>query len=377
MRARAAGCYTLLPKDMSTLLLFGAALLLLSGIVSMTEAAIFSVPRSEVQLAVDRKVRGARRLAAVKANIARPVAAIVIVNNAVNIGGSILLGQVAAEVFGSAWIGAFTAIFTFLVIVFGEIVPKTIGERFAGPIALRAAPLVTLLTNLLRPVILVIEAFVRPLGRIRRPRMTAEDEIRTLARLGRDSGAIDRHESELIRRAFLLNDVTAKDIMTHRLKVSSLPAELRLADLRPEEIESLHSRILVTEGGDLDKTSGVVHQRELLLALARGQTDLTVGDFKSPIPVVYEATPAHRLLRKFQQTRQHLFLVVDEYGGTSGVVSLEDVLEELVGEIEDEWDAREAEAPGGAAATAPKVSGAPEIPPHPTGSLGSAEVRKD
>ncbi|MGQ9590335.1 MAG: hemolysin family protein [Planctomycetota bacterium] len=358
---------------MSTLLLFGAALLLVSGIVSMTEAAIFSVPRSEVQLAVERKVRGARRLAAIKANIARPVAAIVIVNNAVNIGGSILLGRVAAEVFGSAWIGVFTAAFTFLVILAGEIIPKTIGEQFAGPIALRAAALVTVLTKLLHPVIVAVEAFVRPIGRLRRPRVTAEDEIRALARLGRDSGAIDRHESELIRRAFLLNDVTAKDIMTHRLKVSSLPAELRLADLRPEEIESLHSRILVTEGGDLDKTSGVVHQRELLIALARGRTDLTVGDFKSPIPVVYEATPAHRLLRKFQQTRQHLFLVVDEYGGTSGVVSLEDVLEELVGEIEDEWDAREAEAPGGtadpatkAAAAAPKVPGGAGIPRPPS-----------
>lgn len=328
---------------MLTLVLLAMALLAASGLVSMTEAAIFSVSRSEVQLALEKRRHGARRLKAIKENLSKPIAALVILNNAINIGGSIFLGRMATGVFGSAWLGAFTALFTFLVILAGEIVPKTLGEKFAGAIALRTAPALTLLTELLRPVIFAIEKVCKPLSKFPRPRPTAEDEIRALAKLGRETGTLDRHESELIRRVFLLNDVTAKDIMTHRLNLSSLPAETRLSELRPEEVERLHSRILVAEGGDLDKVDGVVHQRELLLALARGRTELTVGDLKSAIPVVYEATPGHELLRKFQQTRQHLFLVVDEYGGTSGVVSLEDVLEELVGDIEDELDAKEAE----------------------------------
>ncbi len=345
---------------MSTLVLLAGALLVASGLVSMTEAAIFSVSRSEVQLALEKKRHGSRRLAAIKENLSRPIAAIVILNNAINIGGSVFIGHLAAGVFGNAWLGAFTAVFTFLVIVIGEIVPKTLGEKFACPIALRSAPALTLLTECLRPVIFAIEQVCRPLSKFPRPRPTAEDEIRALVRLGKETGTIDRHESELIRRVFLLNDVTAKDIMTHRLNLSSLPAERRLSELRPEDVERLHSRILVAQGGDLDRVDGVVHQRELLLALARGRTDLTVGDLKSPIPVVYEATPAHQLLRKFQQTRQHLFVVVDEYGGTSGVVSLEDVLEELVGEIEDELDAKEAVEASKASQPVPR----PNIPPR-------------
>jgi CBS domain containing-hemolysin-like protein len=186
-----------------------------------------------------------------------------------------------------------------------------------------------------------VEKLSLPFARRSEQQVGSEEEIRILANVGNKAGTISPQESELIRKAFLLNDVTAKDMMTHRLKVSQLPAETALSELRPQQIEELHSRILVTEGGDLDKIQGVIHQRDILLALARGQTDLTVANVKTAAHFVYEATPAHRLLRDFQRTRQHLFVVVDEYGGTSGVVSLEDVLEELVGEIEDEVDARE------------------------------------
>jgi CBS domain containing-hemolysin-like protein len=259
-------------------------------------------------------------------------------NNAVNIGGSIFLGQLSTAVFGSRWIGLFTGVFTFLVIVFSEIVPKTIGEKFCTQISLAAAPLILLATRLLYPIIVLVESLTNPISRFAPTTATAEEEIRALARLGKDSGTISREESELIRRAFRLNDVTAKEIMTHRLKLSFLPAERVLSELLPREIQTLHSRILVTAGGDLDQVRGVVHQRDLLLALAEGHGERRVGDLMRPVPFVYEATPAHKLLRQFQRNRQHLFVVVDEYGGTCGVVSLEDVLEEIVGEIQDETD---------------------------------------
>ena len=323
---------------MSLLLVSVLLLLLLSGLTSMAEAAIFSVPPSRVHLAVEYGRRGSRRLLRIKEEIQRPVATLVVLNNCVNIGGSIFVGFLAEREFGDKLIALYSAVLTFLVILFAEIIPKTVGERFCESIALAAAAPLLLITNLILPLIWIIEKLTRPFyGKRRRP-FPSEEEIRVLARLGNEKGEISGHESELIRRAFLLNDVTAEDIMTHRLKLSALPAGKRLADLRPEDIDYSHSRLLVTEEGDLDKIRGLVFQRDLLLALAQSRTDATIGDLKKSVPFVYKSTPGHKLLQQFQRTRQHLFVVVDEYGGTSGVVSLEDVLEELVGEIHDETD---------------------------------------
>jgi len=326
---------------MELLLISIGALLLFSGLITMVEAAVFSVPLSQVHLLVEKNRKGSRRLLKIKKDLQRTIVTLVILNNASNIGGAIFVGWRAQIVFGSTWMAAFTVVFTLLVIVVAELIPKTVGERFAAPVAVYAAPCITFVACLLLPVIWAVEKLSLPFARRSEPQVGSEEEIRVLANVGNEAGAISPQESELIRKAFLLNDVTAKDIMTHRLRVSQLPAEKALSELVPEEIEELHSRILVTEGGDLDRVDGVIHQRDILLELARGRKDLTVADVKHAAHFVYEATPAHRLLREFQRTQQHLFVVVDEYGGTSGVVSLEDVLEELVGEIEDEVDARE------------------------------------
>jgi len=326
---------------LSLLLVTVAALIFFSGLVTMVEAALFSVPLSRVHLLVDQKRKGSRRLLGVKTNLRRIIVTLVILNNASNIGGSVFVGWLAQVVFGSGWMAAFTTAFTLIVIILAELIPKTIGESFAEPIALRSAPVVLFITGILFPFVWVMERVGLPFARREKQEVASEEEIRVLASVGNKEGSIGRHESELIRKVFLLNDVTAREIMTHRLMVSQLPAAIRLSDLKLEEIAGLHSRILVTQGGDLDKVEGVVHQRDILLELVRGRMDLTVAEVKQPVQFVYEGTPAHRLLREFQRTHQHLFVVVDEYGGTSGVVSLEDVIEELVGEIEDEVDARE------------------------------------
>ena len=323
---------------MLDLVLLVIALLLFSGLTSASEAALFSVSLSRVYLARDEKKLGARRLLAIKKNMQRPVSALVILNNIVNICGSIFVGGIARDEFHNSGAGVFAAVLTFLVIIFAEIVPKTIGERYGLSIALTAAPTLTAFTRILWPVIWLTEQITRPFSSKSRAKITSEEEIRLLANLGRDEGLITTRESDLISGAFRLDDVTAHEIMTHRMKLSTLEASTRLGDLDIDALGQNHSRLLVTEKGDADRTNGIVYQRDILLALARGETDRTVGDLKKPATYVHEATLAHQLLREFQATRQHLFVVLDEYGGTSGVVSLEDVLEELVGEILDETD---------------------------------------
>ena len=330
---------------MTTLILLVLALVLASGLTSMSEAALFSVPISKVYLARDEKRAGGRRLTLIKEDMQRPISALVILNNLINILGSVMVGYKAAEVLGDDLKGAFAGVLTFLIIVFSEIIPKTIGERYNLGISLIASIPLTLLTWLFLPAIWIIEQIARPFSGKTKKDVTSEEEIRMMADIGNKAGLISGEESQLISRAFRLNDVTAQEIMTHRLELASLENSTPLAEINPSALDMSHSRIVVTREGDLDKIAGIIYLRDLLLALAEDKTDLKVGDLKKPAHMVHESTPAHQLLEQFKVKRQHLFVVLDEYGGTSGVVSLEDVLEELVGEIIDETDDEEEKQP--------------------------------
>ena len=324
-----------------TLILLVLALVLASGLTSMSEAALFSVPISKVYLARDEKRAGGHRLAMIKENLQRPISALVILNNLINILGSVMVGYKAAEDLGDAYKGAFAGVLTFLIIVFSEIIPKTVGERYNLRISLLAATPLTIVTWLLLPAIWVIEQIARPFSGKANKEVTSEEEIRMMADMGKKAGLISGEENRLITRAFRLNDVTAQEIMTHRLELASLENNTPLSEINPSLLDMSHSRIVVTHEGDLDNIAGIIYLRDLLLALAEDKTDLKVGDLKKPAHMVHESTPAHQLLEQFKVKHQHLFVVLDEYGGTSGVVSLEDVLEELVGEIIDETDEEE------------------------------------
>ena len=327
-----------------TLILLVLALVLASGLTSMSEAALFSVPISKVYLARDANRSGGGRLAAIKENMQRPISALVILNNLINILGSVMVGYKAADVLGDYWKGYFAGSLTFLIIVFSEIIPKTIGERYNLGISLIAAIPLTLISWILWPAILVIEQIARPFSGKSSKAVTSEDEIRMMANMGKNAGLISGDESRLISNAFRLNDVTAREIMSHRLDLASLENDTPLEEINPSELDMTHSRFVVTRAGDLDDIAGIIYLRDLLLALAGDRTGLKVGDLKKPAHMVHDSTPAHQLLHQFQVKRQHLFVVLDEYGGTSGVVSLEDVLEELVGEIIDETDPDEEES---------------------------------
>ena len=332
---------------MTTLVLLVLALVLASGLTSMSEAALFSVPISKVYLARNENRSGGGRLAAIKENMQRPISALVILNNLINILGSVMIGYKAAEVLGDAYKGAFAGRLTFLIIVFSEIIPKTVGERYSLGISLGAAIPLTLITWILWPAILVIEQIARPFSGKASKDVTSEEEIRMMADMGNKAGLISGDESRLISNAFRLNDVTAREIMSHRLDLASLENDTPLEEINPSELDMTHSRFVVTRAGDLDDIAGIIYLRDLLLALAGDRTGLKVGDLKKPAHMVHDSTPAHQLLHQFQVKRQHLFVVLDEYGGTSGVVSLEDVLEELVGEIIDETDPDEEESRNG------------------------------
>jgi CBS domain containing-hemolysin-like protein len=326
------------PAGMITLLLAVLVVLVGSGLCSGSETALLSVPMVRARQLASEGGRAAKALLAIKQQIARPISAIVVLNNVFNIVGSIAVGMLAAAEFGEAWVGVVSGVLTFLVILFSEIMPKTLAERYAEQVAVAVALPVRAITTLLTPIVVVFEILMRPLTRGERGPSISEAEIRILARIGRAEGVIEEDEVEMIQRVFRLNDLTARELMTPRTAVTWLDGTRSISEVRDEILASEHTRIVVADG-DLDHAYAVALKHELLAALL-DDPDATVGQHTRDVSAVPWMKRADQLLDFFRTQREHLAIVIDEYGGTIGVVTLEDVIEVLTGPIMDETDRR-------------------------------------
>ncbi len=311
--------------------------LLSSAICSGSEAALFSVRLVKVRRMAQSKRPEALALLSIRERMNRPIATIVILNNIANIVGTIVVGFIAREVLGSQWLGLVSGILTFLVILFSEIIPKTLGDRYSDQIALVIARPVAGLTRILTPLIWCIEKITNPLTAGGNSFTTDEAEIKLLAKMGQEAGTIEDDEFEMIRKIFNLNDMTAADLMTPRVVMTYLKGDLTLAEAKEDILASQHSRIIVI-GETQDQVIGVALKNELLAAIIQGKLNQSISIFSHEVHFVLGRKRANQLLSIFQQARQHLAVVVDEYGGVSGVVTLEDVLEVLTGELVDETD---------------------------------------
>lgn len=322
---------------MASLLLLTLIVICGSALCSCSETALLSVPLTRVRQLAQSNRRAALSLLKVREKVSRPIATLVIFNNLFNILGSIAIGRAAASVLGNTLLGIFSGFLTFLIIIFGEILPKTLGERYAEPISLLLAQPLIGLTFLFTPLVLVLEKVTDPFVQGQRRPITNELEIQLLARLGHQEGVIEEDELEMIQQVFRLNDVTASDLMTPRVTVTYLHGSDTLSEVKDDIIASPHSRLIVI-GESPDDVLGIALKYELLTALVQAQGDSKVTDFLYPARFIPESLRADKLLKAFQAGREHLAVVVDEYGVMAGVVSLEDVLEVLIGEIVDETD---------------------------------------
>jgi len=322
---------------MPTLILAVIIVLVASALCSGSEAALFSVPMIKVrQMAEDDKPT-ARALLRIRENMNRPIATIVILNNVANILGSITIGGLAGQVLGTAWLGVFSGALTFMVIIFSEIIPKTVGEQYCQPISLFVSRPILMITNLLTPVVWVIEKLTAPLNRGDNAFTTDESEIMLMAQIGHTEGIIEEDESEMIQNIFKLNDIAATELMTPRVAMTHLKRDVALIDYKDDIICSPHSRIIVVDETP-DQVCGVVFKDELLIAMIDEKYDSQIDSFMHEVTFVPDSAKADQLLLNFKKNHQHIVVAVDEYAGVSGVVTLEDVLEVLTGEIVDETD---------------------------------------
>ena len=310
------------------------ALLLASAIASGSEAAIFSLPISKAKA---QKGPSGRAMESIKDRPARPISVIVILNNLSNIVGTFLVASIAASVLPKSSLIWFPWALTVAVILLAEILTKTLGERYCVSISRIVARPLLWLTWLMTPVVFLIEKFTSAFAKGNRP-STSEIEIRLLASMARQEGIIENDEAEHISRVFELNDVLASDIMTPRTALTWLRGSDKLREVKAKVGMSEHSRIVVV-GETIDEVKGVLLKSKVLeLLTTDADLDQPVERFIEPVPVFAQSTPSDDLLEHFKTSRLHLAVVIDEYNGVAGVVTLEDVLEVLTGEIVDETD---------------------------------------
>ena len=313
-------------------------LLVLSGLFSGAEIALFSLGEPRVRALVRAKRPGARALEKLKRHSERLLIIIRIGNNAANIGAAAVATYTATERFGSAGVGLAAGIVTLLVLFFGEIMPRSLAARHADRMSLLAAPLIAGLGRLLLPVALPLEWLARrvlPDGG--GDTHVSEWEIRSMVRLGHQSGDIEAHERQFIDRVFTLDRLRAREIMTPRVEILAWEDSRSLGDIADDLADVRFSRIPVY-GESLDDVTGVLYRTEAYRALLGGREDVALSSIAREPYFVPDTITLIELLEQFRARRVHMGLVVDEHGGLDGLVTLEDILEELVGDIADETD---------------------------------------
>ncbi|MEJ5242734.1 MAG: hemolysin family protein [Desulfomicrobiaceae bacterium] len=311
-----------------------------SALCSLAEAALYAVPWSYIEGLRHQKRSAGEVLYRLRTHIDRPITAILTLNTVANTAGAAVAGAVAGEVLGEQWLWAFSTGFTLLILLLSEVVPKTIGVTHCRATATMLAPLVAGLTVLLRPWIFLVQGVVRWIqGGSHHGPLATEEDLVAMIHLSRQAGVIRPYEESSLRNILALDRKTVADIMTPRLVIFSLPVDLTVDEAWRKGAPWPHSRVPVYAGSDPEDIVGLVYRREVLQALAEDKHHMPLVNLVRPVEFVPEGMHLDRLLVRFLESRTHLMVVLDEYGGVSGVVSLEDVLEEILGkEIVDETD---------------------------------------
>ncbi|MEM9056239.1 MAG: hemolysin family protein [Pseudomonadota bacterium] len=324
------------------MLLFIAAVstvLLVSFLCSIFESVLLSLTRPQIELMVRDGKPAGDLMVKFKDNMDVPIAAILILNTAAHTIGAAVAGASYSNVFSPQSLWIFSIVFTLGVLLFTEIIPKTLGVSYANVLATPVAHGIQALTFLLKPLVLLSERISRTLRGSSDKPVTSVEEIRLLTSLGRNEGVVGTRLAGMIVGATHLRHLQAEDAMLPRQNVNFLPRTLD----REAVIEFIkttgHSRFPVTTGQELDEVTGIVMAKELLTwLLQHPEQDIDWNALQRPPLVVPDSAPLIQLLRTFQESRRHLAIVVDEHGTALGILTLEDVLEEIVGEIADESD---------------------------------------
>lgn len=323
---------------MFLLFLYMALALGISFLCSVAEAVLLSVTPSYIAFLEQEGRRTGRILALLKDNIDRPLAAILSLNTIANTAGAAGVGAQAAVVFGNRAVGIVSAILTFLILVFSEIIPKTLGSVYWRGLSPVVAHGVRFLTWALLPLVLMAEQITRIISRGGAGNTFSREEFGALARHGAKIGDLAPREFRILGNLLRFESSTVEEIMTPRTVVFALQEDMPLSQVFEEHDSIPFSRIPIY-CEEMDDITGFVLKNDLLLHQAQGETDLPIREFRRELRAIPETGTLFNAFEFLLDHREHIALVVDEYGGVEGILTLEDVVETLLGhEIVDEAD---------------------------------------
>lgn len=328
------------------------ALLVMSAFFSGSETALTASSRAKLKGLADKGSRGAKAAMVVTEDRERMIGALLLGNNIVNILSASLATALLIRMFGDSGVALATLAMTALVLVFGEVMPKTVGITFPEPVASRVAPVIRVLIVVLSPVVSVVRLLVRGMLRLigLKPNPGGEmlalrEEIAGAIVLGHSEGAVQKADRDRLLGALDLSHRTVDEIMRHRRQIEMIDADLPPGEIITRVLASPHTRLPIYRDSD-DNILGVIHAKDLLREVDR----LVRGDERQGIEAldivkvamkpyfIPDTTALDEQMREFLARRTHFALVVDEYGTLQGLITLEDILEEIVGDITDEFD---------------------------------------
>ena len=323
--------------DWILLFLFLAVTLLTSFLCSLLEAAFLSVPRSHAAVMLKEGNRAGHLLKEMKESVDRPLAGILTLNTVANTIGATGIGATMGRIFDDVLVAVGSVVVTMLILVFSEIIPKTLGAVHAKALAPFAVQAIRVILVVTYPLVGMLETISRFLARGTAPHMTRA-EVVSIAEMGHHAGVLHEGESRIISNLLRLNVIRVSDVMTPRPVVFMLPETMTI-----EEAVAAHDPIPVSRipvyGASPDEIRGIVLRHDLYQARWQGNGDAAIGTLVNEVHVVPSVTSVAHAMEQFTERQVHIMLVVDEFGGTAGVITLEDAIETLLGiEIVDETD---------------------------------------
>lgn len=319
-------------------------LIVLSAIFSGSETALVSLTRAKVDELVGKKARNSKILKKLKADPHKLLITILIGNNIVNIGASAYAAVLFMDLFGSSAIGMATGVMTFLILVFGEITPKSFAHSHSEGVSLFMARPIYYLQVMLFPLVWMFDKIVDFTNYVfgsEDKYSVTEGEIVAMLKIGAQEGSIQKQEKELIENVLEFNDIEVEEVMTPRVAIEAVDCDMTIKEAVEFAINHTHSRLPVFQGS-IDNIIGIISIKDLLRHSDGNSSNKKIEKLKLVLPLQAPLSKKiDKLFREFQRKHQHLAIVIDDHGGTAGLVTMEDLLEEIVGEIVDENDVAE------------------------------------
>ena len=309
----------------------------LSALCSMLEATLLSTPLSYITGLEEQGRNGAAHLKRLKQNPDRPISAILCLNTIANTVGASIVGSLVYEVYGDALVGVFSTIFTFAILIFSEIIPKTIGTSYWRSLALPASVIINSMIFITFPLVWILERMQKLISSRSNQVSVSREDISAMVSVATEEEVIETEEKKMIQNLLKLDEVTAHEIMTPSVVVEMVPGSMSIKEFY--DSDNTHSRILVYDEDNDEYVVGYVLRSEVLEKMAEDNFNTPLNDIIRPILTFSEEDSVADIWEKLLEKKEHISAILDEYGSLRGIVTMEDVIETMLGqEIVDEKD---------------------------------------